>query len=1012
MRFTRKFKIIILIFLMVFSISNTFEVTANTQEKLPTNDARDRDGSSYWITSNIREWLNSDEIAVSYTNTPPAYRTEAGFLTNFTEDEQDGIAVTRRRSILAGSDVLLRDGGTSALSVVSTLNIFKFMNHAVINYDVPWKNYYFNHTNDKVFIMSPHELHYYVQQKGLSLRKSGLNNEYDTWWSTANLWNGNAENPMYIDRDGFINRASTNGVQGVVPAIHLKPSARLRDGKESSQLRLGEKVLYGQYNNQPIEWIVVNKTPDGYALLWANKSLTRKQFQNRGLYYRHSEAVNFTSHDVDISEDLKIYNERGDINPPRVYVENKDELDERKNEEFTLHLKATDESGIKKIILDDGTEILGDKASIVINENRNYNFQAVDNAGNYSGILIPINNINPPSEVTVKPSHTGWVNTDVKIDVEASNDINNYSVSRKVLTASGQSFYTYPNKITYANKKIRITGEVKLITENRPVENHQVGVSLTYQVRAGLKDGYVINPTYPIVYVAQLDEIRNSPKEFDVVMEVGSDYYNNLQVGARMSYPQVWGSNQYGVEFTNLKYELLDVDDFAIDKITLPDGKDVYDKRHTYTATKTGTYNFSVLDNRGKITSKSVDVKIDKVKPSLNIKLNNGESITQPTSDNITLNLSAADVGGSGLRGIRSPDGMLHSGDSLTYVIRENGLYTFQAEDFAGNVTKHSIEIMNIDKKKPDLILTQTPAEPTNEHVNIKIDAKDEGSGLMSVKLKKAEEDNNPNTKEDIIKNLLVNENGIYSFIATDKVGNTMTKSIEISNIDKINPELKITPSTTDITNENVLLTIIGTDKQSGVKRIKKPDGSWITGNELKYNVTKNGIYEFTVEDYAGNVMTKDYKVTNIEKVLTFKAPDIESNINLEIQDDMTIEVDIANMIVDDWRDGNNDWNLYLEASRFINKNHVLPEGVISLAGVNEIKKIKGNKEGLLTHLNEDMILDDGVIQLISATNERGSYEVNFKEKALRFKFPTGETRKGSYSTKLTWTLESSPEID
>ena len=33
---------------------------------------REIDGSSYWSSSNIREWLNSNDEAVSYTSNPPS----------------------------------------------------------------------------------------------------------------------------------------------------------------------------------------------------------------------------------------------------------------------------------------------------------------------------------------------------------------------------------------------------------------------------------------------------------------------------------------------------------------------------------------------------------------------------------------------------------------------------------------------------------------------------------------------------------------------------------------------------------------------------------------------------------------------------------------------------------------------------------------------------------------------------------------------------------------------------
>lgn len=84
---------------------------------------RELKGASYWTTSNIREWLNSDKEVVGYTNNPPsseymggnAYDKEAGFLNSFTEEEKDAIAVTERRVLIQDIDAIARLGGSSNL---------------------------------------------------------------------------------------------------------------------------------------------------------------------------------------------------------------------------------------------------------------------------------------------------------------------------------------------------------------------------------------------------------------------------------------------------------------------------------------------------------------------------------------------------------------------------------------------------------------------------------------------------------------------------------------------------------------------------------------------------------------------------------------------------------------------------------------------------------------------------------------------------------------------------------
>ena len=72
------------------------------------HDVRDNDllikirGNNDWETCNLRTWLNSDSEVVDYKDFPPTYKavgnnsydTEAGFLTNFTEEEKNAIVPT------------------------------------------------------------------------------------------------------------------------------------------------------------------------------------------------------------------------------------------------------------------------------------------------------------------------------------------------------------------------------------------------------------------------------------------------------------------------------------------------------------------------------------------------------------------------------------------------------------------------------------------------------------------------------------------------------------------------------------------------------------------------------------------------------------------------------------------------------------------------------------------------------------------------------------------------------
>ena len=81
-------------------------------------------GSNYWRLSSIREWLNSTDLKVKYSNQLPdknhvvsglnPYDSEAGFIsiTNFTDEEKADIQPVTHKCLLSGIDKSVCSGGT------------------------------------------------------------------------------------------------------------------------------------------------------------------------------------------------------------------------------------------------------------------------------------------------------------------------------------------------------------------------------------------------------------------------------------------------------------------------------------------------------------------------------------------------------------------------------------------------------------------------------------------------------------------------------------------------------------------------------------------------------------------------------------------------------------------------------------------------------------------------------------------------------------------------------------
>lgn len=145
-------------------------------------------------------------------------------------------------------------------------------------------------------------------------------------------------------------------------------------------------------------------------------------------------------------------------------------------------------------------------------------------------------------------------------------------------------------------------------------------------------------------------------------------------------------------------------------------------------------------------------------------------------------------------------------------------------------------------------------------------------------------------------------------------------------------------------------------------------------------------------------------------RILEFEGPNIQRNVNVQLEEDMNVGINVGDIVISDWRDDINNWSLKLEATHLEGKSHSLPPGLITFKGIDKVDKLRGNKEGQINHLSKSAIIDDGQIEIISASNERGEYKVKFSNDALNLYLPVNLVKTDTYNTRLTWTLEATPQ--
>ena len=574
------------------------------------------------------------------------------------------------------------------------------------------------------------------------------------------------------------------------------------------------------------------------------------------------------------------------------------------NGSVTLNLTAvadTGGSGVKSITLETGHVVTGTSAMMTVSSNGTFSFEIEDNAGNSTTKSITVSNIDKTVPTgTLSQTPTAWTNGNVTLNLTAIADTGGSGYYRtklpngtfvstttasQVVTANGTySFEIFDNAGNSTVKTISVTNMDKLAptgnlaqTPTAPT-NGNVTLNLTGVADtggSGLKNITLPNGTVMTGTTASQVVSANGTYSFEIEDNAGNSTTKTIVVsnidgidptGTLTQTPTAWTNGNVTLNLT----AVADTGGSGLKNIVLPNGTVVPGTSASQVVSANGTYTFKIVDNAGNATDKVITVtNIEKSAPTANVSA----STTAWTNQNVTLTLSAvADTGGSGLKSLTLPNGTVVapvSATSYTHVVSANGAYSFELEDNAGNSTTKTISVTNIDKTAPAGTATASTTAPTNDDVTLTLSgvADSGGSVLKQLTL--------PNGT--VIAPVsatsythVVSANGTYSFTLLDNAGNTTTRTLTVNNIDKVAPTGNLTASTTAWTNQNVTLTLssVADSGTSGLKNIKLPNGTFVTGTSATYVVSANGTFTFEIFDNAGNSTVKTIAVSNIDKTV------------------------------------------------------------------------------------------------------------------------------------------------
>lgn len=295
----------------------------------------------------------------------------------------------------------------------------------------------------------------------------------------------------------------------------------------------------------------------------------------------------------------------------------------------------------------------------------------------------------------------------------------------------------------------------------------------------------------------------------------------------------------------------------GVKQIKLPDGTIKTTATGDYTVSQNGTYTFVVYDVAGNtLTLQETVINIDKTLPTGSLSHNPTDWVI----DYVKIHWTASDSQ-SGFNRVVLPDGTSTTNASGDFTVTDNGTYTFTLYDNVGNSRILTENINNIDKIMPEGVLSLQENRLTDEKIKISWKAFDLQSGFSKILLPDSTFSTNA-TGEFIVAQM-----GDYSFVIYDRVGNMRELSINVSNVDMINPILEVTQDTDKWTNGEITLNWKADDYQSGLQNVVLPSSENITDKQGSYIVTENGNYIFLAYDKIGNGILVEHQVTNIDKI-------------------------------------------------------------------------------------------------------------------------------------------------
>lgn len=486
------------------------------------------------------------------------------------------------------------------------------------------------------------------------------------------------------------------------------------------------------------------------------------------------------------------------------------------SEDYSTYTKLTSTTvDINKTVENDGTYYL--------------HVVSVDNAGNKNTNTIELTVDTVEPKVTVKYSITSWTKDDVIATVTANKSMK--AINGWTRSEDGKTFTkTYSNNVE---------------------ENVTFTDSLNRTVIAKIS-------------IANID--KENPLEPTLSQTIFNskpiDNSTNIDISLKATIKDNDGGS--GLKLSKCKY-ILNQSNKKLTDFSSANTFTSESQTLNFTIKENSTYylHIQTTDNVGNTSYTIHTIISDTLNPIVTREYSNKEI----TNQNVIVTVKSNEVL-KGKEGWEVYDGGL----TLRKEYEENTSRTIETfYDLAGNPVSVDITISNIDKVAPnDATINKT--EFNTKDFTIQVKLVDDYSGIDIDKCKyvldinKTSDYSNATSFTSATQNISLNvsKDGTYylHILSVDKAGNEKDTVKEIK-VDSTSPEYKVTYSKTDITNEDVVVTIEANEELKSVS-------GWTLSSDKKSltkTYTSNIDTTITISDLFGNTSDVKVQISNIDKV-------------------------------------------------------------------------------------------------------------------------------------------------